>query len=276
MKRKPRKCRRTRRDEAAGLIFRWRVARGSRTRGLFAVLIATGLFALGASFIQVKGKTVRIEHRETARITILTAGQDSSRPWFEWARRNSPFLDRWEPEVDNALREHMAELEDELIARSKYQPLLWPMPEITKEVPLPELFDPARPRLPPVKREMVRVIAPPTVEARVFTEVAGPLELRWENPSRPLHELLPKAGPEEEASRPRELLGLERRFLVIADPKGVVIFCQSLDPTESKLDAPLSRWLHQQRLKADEGAPEQEWGEVRVAVRGAPTEREKP
>lgn len=274
MKRKPRKCRRTRRDEAAGLIFRWRVARGSRTRGLFAVLIATGLFALGASFIQVKGKTVRIEHRETARITILTAGQDSSRPWFEWAHRNSPFLDRWEPEVDNALREHMAELEDELIARSKYQPLLWPMPEITKEVPLPELFGPSRPRLPPVRREMARVIAPPTVEARVFTEVAGPLELRWENPSRALHELLPKAG--EEASRPRELLGLERHFLVIADPKGVVIFCQSLDPTESKLDAPLSRWLHQQRLKADEGAPEQEWGEVRVAVRGASTEREKP
>ncbi|MBQ98122.1 MAG: hypothetical protein CMP30_09025, partial [Roseibacillus sp.] len=66
--------------------------------------------------------------------------------------------------------------------------------------------------------------------------------------------------------RIRDLLGLDRSFLVSVDAEGRIQTCQVLDPDEQNLDGLLGRWLRLQRLK-----PEQEklsWGRMRIRVEG--------
>ena len=152
------KCRRTRRDRAAGLVFRWRVSRGSFWRTLTAVILAVGVFAGAASIFQVQEIRGNRLPRETYRITMLTPGHEGSRAELEWVRRNSTFLDRWEPEVESGVQAQMAALEADLSERTKYQSLLLNAPKTTRVVPLPELFDLARPRLPKVGPERGRVV----------------------------------------------------------------------------------------------------------------------
>jgi hypothetical protein len=263
------KCRRTRRDRAAGLVFRWRVSRGSFWRTLTAVMLAVGVFAGAASIFQVKEIRVNRLPRETYRITMLTPGHEGSRAELEWVRRNSTFLDRWEPEVESGVQAQLAALEADLIERTKYQSLLLNAPKTTRAVPLPELFDLARPRLPKVGRERARVVEFPRVEVRVFAEAKGALKNRWMSDPPLLSELLSKGTP-------RKFLGFERRFRLCVDAAGAVIFCRPLDGEKSDLDADLGRWLRQQLWRPANPALGEEWGEILVAVRGKPLGREAP
>lgn len=268
------KCRRTRRDRAAGLVFRWRVSRGSFWRTLLAVTLTAGVFAGAASLFQVRELAVVRQPRESYALTILDPGHEGSRAELEWVRRNSPFLDRWEPDVESRAEAQLAAMEAELVARTRYQPLLLRAPEITKVIPLPELFDPSRPRLPEVSREMGRVVAPPAVEVRVFAEATGALKERWRSSELLLGELLTEREPKE---RPEEYLGLERRFLIGLDAAGSVVFCRALSSkTERDLDQELAGWLRMQRCEpAGLGAGE-ERGEIQVTIRGIPLEKEAP
>ena len=263
------KCRRTRRDRAAGLIFRWRVSRGSFWRTFTAVLLAVGVFAGTASVIRVKEIRVNRMPRENYRITMLTPGHEGSRAELEWVRRNSTFLDRWEPEVESGLQAQLAALEADLIERTKYQSLLLEAPKSAREIPLPELFALTRPRLPKLRGVTARVVGFPRVEVRVFAEAKGSLEKRWMSVTPLLSELLSKGNP-------RKYLGFERRFRLSIDAAGAVIFCRPLDGEKSELDADLGRWLRQQRCRPQNPAVGEEWGEVRVAVRGMPLGKEAP
>jgi hypothetical protein len=113
------------------------------------------------------------------------------------------------------------------------------------------------------------VVEFPRVEVRVFAEAKGALEKRWVSATPLLRELLSKGNP-------RKFLGFERRFRLSVDAAGTVIFCRPLDGEKSELDADLGRWLRQQRCRTANPVLGEEWGEIRVAVRGMPLGREAP
>ena len=107
------------------------------------------------------------------------------------------------------------------------------------------------------------------MEVRVFAEATGSHEKRWMSVTPLLSELLSKCNP-------RKSLWCARRFRLSIDAAGAVIFCRPLDGEKSELDADLGRWLRQQRWRPQNPAVGEEWGEVRVAVRGMPLGKEAP
>lgn len=244
-------------------------------RTLMAALMTLALFGGAASLFQVKGKSLRVMNRATARVMVLEPDDADSREILEWARQYSPFPDRWEPRVDPVLRRQMESLDLPLAERSRYTPLLWHLPERETEYSLPELFDPAKPPLPPVERVPPRATPRPVARSWVFADAGKLLSKRWGERATPLRALLPEPGGEEDPAKPLEFLGLERRFLVGVDPHGEVIFCQAVDESETELDEVLARWLRGHRLKPDETGSENVWGVVRVSVRGLQAKEEE-
>ena len=109
-----RKPRRSYRDEEAGLTFSWRIPGGSLTRTVIAVLLTAGLFAGAASIFEVKRKTERFGNREAARVMALFPDDPGSRELLDHAKQHSPFPDRWNPDVNEALKEQVALLTAEL------------------------------------------------------------------------------------------------------------------------------------------------------------------
>ena len=263
------KCRRTLRDEEAGLLFRWRVGRGSTRRMVMAVVLALVMCGLGVMLIRVEGGQAQADLRDAGRVTVLTPGTDASRRWLEWARQEAPYLDQWEPAVEGTLQVRMQRFESSLLRQVRHEPLLRPAVDRTVRVELPTILDPLRPPLPEVKREMERSAARTEVEAHLFTEASASLRERWGNPppTSPVHALIGDAqGDDREALRPRELLGLERRFRGAVNRRGIIETCQPLGAGDSVLDAIISRWLRAQRLAI--GTENLVWGDIEVHVRG--------
>ena len=263
------KCRRVARDEEAGLLFRWRAGRSSARRTLVAVFLALVISGVTAVLIRVEGSPQQPDRRGAGRVTVLTPGSEASRRWLEWARQKAPYLDRWEPSVDGMLQMRMQRFESTLRAQVKHEPLLYPVfeqPPVRSE--LPPILDPSRPRLPPVKKKMQRMEIPAEVEPHVFTEASLSLRQRWGDPppGSPVRALLGNEKEDPGALRPREFLGLERRFRVGVNGRGVIETCQPLGAGDSVPDAVISRWLRSQRMKA--GEEPLVWGEIRVRVRG--------
>lgn len=260
------KCRRTVKDEEGGLIFRWRIRRASVRRTLAAVILSAGVFVAMAALFRVEGSRVSHRHREAARVTVLRPGSEASQRWLEWARQQSPFLDRWEPAVIGNLQARIDQLDAELLAGTQYQPLLgWP-DERTPPLENPRLLDPTRPQLPDIRREMARVFATPSTEGHLATEASESLRARWGAPGSPVRALLGDPNPDDPAAiHPEDLIGLERRFRVSVNRQGMVETCQVLDPEEREIDDYLRRWLLQQRLLPS--GDELVWGEIRIQMR---------
>lgn len=262
------KCLRTVQDQEAGLLFRWRIGRGSVRRTIVAVVLAAVIYGVGILLVRVEGSQEVRTGREAARVTVLTPGSEASRRWLAWARREAPYLDRWEPIVDETLRGRMKEIEAVLLAETRHEALLHPLEERVVESRLPPILDPIRPQLPQLKGRPARVKALIEVEGHIIAEADEALRERWgdSSPTSPVGDLLAEGQAGPEGVRPRELLGLERRFLVSVNRRGVIETCQVLDPDDQKLDDLLARWLRGQRMKP--GKDELLWGEIRIRVRG--------
>ncbi len=262
------KCLRTLQDEEAGLLFRWRIGRGSIRRTMVAVLLAAVLCGAGILLVRVEGSQGIRNGREAARVTVLTPGSEASRRWLAWAHQEAPYLDRWEPFTGGALRARMDRIEALLLAETRHEALLHPAEQRSVKRRLPPILDPIRPGLPQVKRAPERLEAFMEEECYITAKADGVLRARWgdPSPSSPMRDLLMEGRADHEGMRSRELLGLERRFLVSVNRRGVIETCQVLDPDDRKLDELLARWLRRQRLKP--GKEELVWGEVRVGVRG--------
>ena len=86
-------------------------------------------------------------------------------------------------------------------------------------------------------------------------------------------QLLKEGNVAEGGVRPRDLLGLDRRFLISVNRRGEIETCLVLNPEDQELDELLARWLRRQCLKP--GEEDLLWGRVRVQVRGLPKEVNK-
>lgn len=270
-----RKCRRTLRDERAGLTFRWRSPGGSTIRILTAGALAAGLFVTFSSLFDIKGKSTQPLNlgRGAVPLRFLDPGADGSAEIVEWAKQHSPFPDQWEPAATNHLEEQIAMIEQDLRERLRYRPLLRPLSEYEREVELPEVFELGRQPLPPIEESSEDPEPSLRVGEVQVTADARALEGRWKPPPRLLREVLQELPDEEPAPDPAKMLGIEHTFLVRLDPSGEISFCQTLSQSKSRLDDALANWLRGHKGEADPQATEGIWSKVDVSIKaGSPSD----
>lgn len=260
-----RRQRRRDRDVAAGVGFSWRVSRSSLRRLVAGVLVASGLFAAGASLIRVERPMSRAESRESARVVMLAGDDAASRELLDWARFHSPFPDRWDPAHIGGLEARMEEVSATLEERGAYEARLRPRLVESPEMVLPGLVSGqsvARMALPRPDRPP----EPAGVHQRVEVTAAGEgaLAERWGR-----HRLA------WDAENARMLLGRSARFMVGVTPGGVVEFCLLEEGISEEVDPLLERWLRTRRLEPADGAGEISWGLVRVSFQPRTGEEEQ-
>lgn len=249
--------------EETGLVFGWSGREGAFWRTFAGVLVAVGVFVALTSVFQVRGKTIHIPSRESARVMVLLPDDPGSRELFEWAKRQSPFPDNWEPNSERTLKAEMGKLTSSLEEEARYQPLLRPMPEPVAERSLPGLFRPEAPRLPMLGRNAPEEVnAPRPTKIRVVARAGGTLRERWGE--------LAVDWPRQDAPA---LLGAEASFVVGVDPGGAVSFCLLMEGVDAQfgvdLDRDIERWLRRHRSLPVVEGENVVWDTVRVRI-GAP------
>ncbi len=267
--------RRVLQEKEAGLVFSWRVGRGSVRRTMMAVVLATVIFTTGILLLRVEGSEQVRGRREAARMMVLVPGSEASKRWLSWARQEAPGLDRWELELGGRLQGRMEGLEMALMRETRHEALLYPPEEMTRRSLLPPIIDVDRPSLPQMERDTVAKRGGGMIEGQITMEVCGALRERWSDYS--MHtvsgQLLKEGNEAEGGVRPRDLLGLDRRFLISVNRRGEIETCLVLNPEDQELDELLARWLRRQCLNP--GEEDLLWGRVRVQVRGLPKEVNK-
>ncbi|MDG2487949.1 MAG: hypothetical protein P8M65_09590 [Roseibacillus sp.] len=256
-------------DRKAGLLFNWREREGIFGRVLFALLLGSVIFGVFVLLIRVEGAERGRGFREAGSLTVLTPGSDASRRWLGWAYEEAPDMERWDPEVDKELKRRVSAYDETLQREARFEALLYPSEFRSVEMQLPPVINPLTRNLPVVVGESTEAQTMGKVTGRVYVEVEGSLGDRWDNAGSgwPLEVLLLNRLEGEGNVRIRDLLGLDRSFLVSVDSGGRIQTCQVLDPDEQNLDGLLGRWLRLQRLEP--GQEKVSWGRMRIRVEGA-------
>ncbi|MAF23160.1 MAG: hypothetical protein CMP26_11245 [Roseibacillus sp.] len=263
-------------DRKAGLLFSWRQEESYFGRTLLALFLGVVLFGAVTLLITVEGAERGREFREAGSLTVLTPGSEASRRWLSWAHGKAPDLERWEPEVDNELKRRVSSYEEVLQREARFEALLYPSESRIVDVQLPAIINPLKRNLPGEVATSASAQAMGEVAGRVYLQVEGSLQKRWNTAGSewPLEALLVNRLEGEANLRIRDLLGLDRRFMVSVDDKGQIQTCQVLDPDEQDLDGLLGRWLRLQRLEPAE--EKLTWGRVRIQVEGVRVEARYP
>ena len=255
-------------DRRAGLMFGWRGREALHGRTLLAIVLGSAIFGLLVLLIRVEGSQQAIGFREAGRLTVLTPESEASRRWLSWAHEKAPDLDRWEPKLSAELDRRISGFENVLERESRFEALLHPAEPRSPESKMPTIINPLRRNLPVAASNPELPPMEGRVKGRLVLEVTGGIEDRWKNPPSGLsvEGLLRNRLEEEEDVRFRDLLGLDRRFLISVDSEGRIQTCQVLNPEEKDLDGLLGRWLRLQQLLP--GTKEISWGRIRIQVEG--------
>ena len=171
-------------------------------------------------------------------------------------------------DINEKIEKRVSSFEDFLIMEGGYEALLHPS-EIRRQDPsLPPIINPLTRRLSLKTTHPVPLKTKRSVEGRVHVQVSGAIKDRWESADKewPVAVLLANRLEEDVNVRIRDLLGLERRFLVSVGKQGEIQTVQALNPDERDLDGVLGRWLRRQRLAP--GEEEIAWGRIRIWVEG--------
>jgi hypothetical protein len=255
-------------DRKAGLLFNWREREGVFGRTLLALFLGSILFGGLVLLIRVEGAERGRGFREAGSLTVLTPGSDASRRWLGWAHGEAPDMERWDPKVDKELKRRVSEYEETLQREARFEALLYPSEFRSREKQLPPIINPLKRNLPEATEESTKPPAMGKVIGRVYIELEGRLAERWDKAGSgwPLEALLLNRLEGETNVGIRDLLGLDRRFLVSVDDHGRIQTCQVLDPDEQDLDGLLGRWLRLQRLGP--GEKKISWGRMRIRTEG--------
>lgn len=240
-----RRFRRREEDLDAGLVFGWRVPGGSLGRMVVGVLVATVLFAGGATLLRVQIPMSAMPAREAAQVIVVRESDAESRELLDWARFNSPFPDRWAPQGTGLLEGVMAQVNSDLAASCAYVPHLMPLLDASVSRPLPGLVELEGFPLPPVEVDFKRPMQGMVVaKVEAVSEARGGLQERWGT------EKIAWGGPD-----PASLVGSEVSYTVGLTPEGRVGFCLELagggEGIEDEVSDAIEAWLRGLHLKTD-------------------------
>ena len=248
---------RLKKDQEAGLIFRWRGARKHHAGKILALVLTSGIFAFSVYAIRIDGgEEIPLSKRSG---TVFMVDENDSRNYqlLLQIEERSPFPSRWDPAYDADTLGRIKEEVSFLAGHSrKYDPQLVGLPVVEENLTLPSVIKPESTLLgnalqtwslnenptEPTRGEIfiaARITADETLEPRLGVE----------------NRSLPSAVVAE------EWYGQVFRFLVSLDEKGSIGDClslsgeslESLKPTEK--EKLIATWLRGQKFEPAKGEP---------------------
>lgn len=249
--------RREKRDQEAGLIFRWRGARSYHTGKLIALMVTASLFIFSVYAIRIDvGQEAPISKR-TGTVFMINEDDPNSYQLMVQIEERSPFPRRWDPAYDGDTMGRINK-EADILANyvRKYEPTLKPLPRVKEKGELPSVIKPSSALTGRVMKSWeLKEGVDSSSRGAVYVQARMSADKKIEERLQSKTLGLPRALVAE------EWYGQTYRFYVSVNDKGVVTDClalsgeslETLKPVEK--EKLLATWLRSQRLKSAEDAP---------------------
>lgn len=247
-----------RRDQGAGLVFRWRRARRHHAGKVLAMLLTLGFFGFAAYAIQVEGLRNPLQTKRTSVVVMLTDDDPNCQWLLLQVEERAPFPLRWDPASDPETMGRVKAATSLLEGRVwDYRPSMAQLPENEERLTLPSIVESGSRLFLDTVDTSNRALdeddsSPGRLrgDLRVRAQVVADPEIRGRLPSG-------------EFPLPRDLIadewfGHSFRFLLGIDALGVVRGCLPLSggslevvkPTEQQKF--LAAWLRRTTFKASD------------------------
>ncbi len=249
--------RRERRDQEAGLIFRWRGAKRHHTGKLIALMMAASFFAFSVYAIRIDvGQETSLSKRAG---TVFMINEDDPHAYqlLVQIEERSPFPRRWDPAYDH---DTMGRIRDSanLLAGyvSGYHPELQPLPTAEEGGVLPSVIKPSSALTGETLRSWELAQGEGQVsrgDIYVQARITADKDITERLPNQSLS--LPRALVAE------EWYGQTYRFYISVNDRGVVTDCLALSGESLEALKPMEKekllaaWLRSQRLASAAGSP---------------------
>ena len=248
---------RQRRDQGAGLVFRWRGARRHRIGQVLAFVVTCSFFAFFAYAVRVDGLKEPLLTKRTGEVVMLNESDPHCERLLLQVEERSPFPVRWDPAFDVDTMERINAATSELEGRVwDYRAAMMSLPD-NREVS----------KLPSISEEGCSGSGFYTGGANTWLESAGHeggvyKNLRV-NAQVVADQAIQSRLPDGELPLPNDLIadewfGKSFRFLVGIDSLGVVRGCLPLSGGSMEVSKPtekqrlLAAWLRRTAFKASE------------------------
>lgn len=131
-----------RRDQIAGLVFRWRGARRHHAGKILALFFTTVFFAFSAYALRVEGLRAPLLTKRTGEVVLLSENNPHGERLMLQIEERSPFPLRWDPAFDKETMGRVAATASRLEGRVwNYSPALRPLPKSSQAVGLPSVSE---------------------------------------------------------------------------------------------------------------------------------------
>jgi len=129
-----------RRDQMAGLVFRWRGAKRHHAGKILALFFTSVFFAFSSYALRVEGLRPPLETKRTGEVVMLSEDNPYCERLMLQIEERSPFPLRWDPAFDSETMERIDRTARRLEGRVwQYSPAMWPLPESDESMALPSV-----------------------------------------------------------------------------------------------------------------------------------------
>ncbi len=129
-----------RRDQMAGLVFRWRGARRHHAGKILALFFTSVFFAFSSYALRVEGLRPPLETKRTGEVVMLSEDNPYCERLMLQIEERSPFPLRWDPAFDPETMARIVRTTRRLEGRVwDYNPAMWPLPESSESMALPSV-----------------------------------------------------------------------------------------------------------------------------------------
>jgi len=249
--------RRRKRDQEAGLIFRWRGAKKHHAAKLVALVVTSGLFAFSVHAIRIDGGQEIPLSKRTGTVFIINEDDPSCYQLLLQIEERSPFPSRWDPAYDPDTIGRITKGADLLAGYSRtYDPELAVLPVSEAKLKLPSVIKPDSALLGNgMKTWELNEEFPQAPRGNVFVLARITADKEFAPRLGRVNRHLPQALVAE------EWYGQVFRFLISIDEKGVVGDCLSLSGESLEALKPSAKeklmagWLRRQKFEPAIGEP---------------------
>ena len=239
-----------RRDQIAGLVFRWRGARRHHAGKILALFLTTVFFAFSAYALRVEGLRAPLLTKRTGEVVMLSENNPYGERLMLQIEERSPFPLRWDPAFDPETMGRVAATASRLEGRVwNYSPALRLLPKSSQAAGLPSVSEGGAGFFVSEDRPWQEFAGSGSASSTGFR---GDLSV---SALLVAHDVIKARLPSSELPLPGGVIadawfGQSFRFLMNIDAKGVVRGCLPLSGGSMEVAKPtekqklLTAWLH--------------------------------
>ena len=248
---------RQRRDQGAGLVFRWRGARRHRIGQVLALVVTTSFFTFFVYVVRVEGLKEPLLTKRTGEVVMLNESDPHCELLLLKVEERSPFPVRWDPAFDADTMDRINAATRELEGRVwDYRPAMVALPDNRELSKLPSISEEGASGLRFYKGGRAEWLEAAESGGKIYGNLRVSAQMEGDS-------AIQSRLPEGELPFPNDLIadewfGKSFRFLVGIDSLGVVRGCLPLSGESMEVSNPtekqklLAAWLRRTVFKASE------------------------